>query len=194
MNFIQESARPILKKLFNSEFLILNRSAQEKLSSWVCMSTMASDYLPRHEHSLVSTDSERYAFMKSATPPTNWRIWVAQCDPYSYPSQWIRFSFPARIVKNIPRGGHHKVPRPNTQTSGFAINRAYFFALSTASDELLHGWDWRSYPPARNFLSQIWPVITEEVPWGLTTMRGSQIGHIGRAIREWVATLNKLDS
>jgi hypothetical protein len=133
MREIQEDARPTLSSMFKHDFLLLDRTQQAKLATWVCMSTMASDFLPRHEYGIVSNSKERKFLMSKRVPPSNWRIWAAHCEAFSALGQWLRFSFPARLDNHILNPEPRKRPRPNSQTTAFVINRTFFFALTSRS-------------------------------------------------------------
>jgi hypothetical protein len=189
MREIQEDARPTLSSMFERDFLLLDRTQQEKLATWVCMSTMASDFLPRHEYSIVSNPKERKFLISKRAPPSHWRIWIAHCEAFSALGQWLRFSFPARLDNNVPKPELGERLLPNSQTTAFVINRIFFFAMSSPANNFLWRWDWHTYSQAKKHLFQIWPVIYNVVPWGLTSMDGTDIEKTGRAVKEWATAI-----
>lgn len=162
MGTLQEKAKPILVPMFNEQSALMYRKQQTILGAWVTMFVMTSEFLTRDWVS-ISAD-ERAWFKEKQRPPSHWRIWIGQREPYETSARFHHrtVAFSKDESKVAPAG---TVPDSNTQTTTALLgNHIVIHVMSSpVARRIIKRWQ---LPPAIDRkLQQIWPVTVKQLIW-----------------------------
>jgi hypothetical protein len=103
--------------------------------------------------------------MNRQSAPRDWGIWIGRYERQTWPTQWVKATFPIADVGDIEDIKPDDVTRANLQTTSFAIGRLFVFVISCEFPEVARFWDWRTTPTALTRLKKIWPLCTNEIQW-----------------------------
>jgi hypothetical protein len=165
MGGIQESAKPYLIPLFDGEACDFHERAQHVVSAWTAMATMTSEHLSMDKKRIAIPQSDRDWMMNRQCAPQSWGIWIGRYERQSWPTQWVKATFPIADVDNIADIKPDQIPDANLQTTSFTIGQLFVFVMSCQFPEIAGLWDWRTAPTALTRLKRIWPISTKEIRW-----------------------------
>ena len=165
MSEIQEAAKPHLIPLFDGETCVVHERAQQVIAAWIAMATMTGEHLSMDKKRIAIPQFDRDWIMNRQSAPRDWGIWLGRYERQTWPTQWVKATFPIADVDDIKDVKLDDVTRANLQTTSFAIGQLFVFVMSCEFPEVARLWDWRTAPTALARLKKIWPLSKNEIRW-----------------------------
>jgi hypothetical protein len=176
MGDLQEETKPILTPLALGHSMVLDRVAQARLSAWISMAVITSEF--DNPATVAVPVADRLHLWQTKTAPPDWRIWTGHLPLGQWPALWVHH--PLAIAENVPRGTDDGLSRLNTQTTTYVIGQAYIHVLTSTYGDVVS--DWRFGSRRASVLTQILPIINDTVSWPPTiSMTGDDADFIAGA-------------
>jgi hypothetical protein len=176
---IEDSARPILKKLFRGESLRLCPGDQQRIAAWAVLKAIVAEY-DEGDHITTHHMQRKYLMRHFLPPKRNWAVWIGCYERKEWKPEWI-----SAALFGVPRGWPiaklNQTPTYfNGHTTTQVIGKLFIQIVSLPIPGFVERW--RFALPDGGNLFRIWPATSYSIRWPGRVMNDREADLVSSAL------------
>ncbi len=157
---IEDRAKPILTRLFNSEELTINANMQRILATWAAKTAMVAEHIDPKNAAILQ--SERTWLKDNLTPPQQgWNIWIGSYGGLSLRALGMYQHLGKLTVPSVDKGASTE---HNLHLCLIGMRHLLFLIISSSWPRIWDILDSLGSPNSVG-LARIWPITEAAMAW-----------------------------